>query len=206
MMPRGTLPRCLKEPAGGDAQPHELPAKDFLLDSAAADGKRIEDLEHETEKNFLIETDGNGYTMETRRKNSKDMKTNTACGAPENGALRNSSSVVLILTLALFGLLRTDAPAACVVPAPGLMSWWAADGNANDNFGGNPAILTNGTTFAAGLVGQAFSFDGVDDLVTSPAYPLTSVLNTFTMEFWVLPTAGRTSTSQSTSGTAGTNG
>ena len=54
-----------------EAQPRELLAVDFLLDSAGAAGKRIEDHEHETEKNFLIETNGNGNTIETSKKNQR---------------------------------------------------------------------------------------------------------------------------------------
>ena len=45
------------------------------------------------------------------------------------------------------------------------MSWWPGDGNADDTVGGNHGTLVNGATFAPGMVGQAFSFDGVDDYV-----------------------------------------
>src|SRR3712207_7149562 len=37
--------------------------------------------------------------------------------------------------------------------------------NAIDIQGGNNGTLQNGASFAPGLVGQAFSFDGVDDYV-----------------------------------------
>ena len=45
------------------------------------------------------------------------------------------------------------------------MSWWPGDGNANDIIGRNPGTLVNGATFAPGMVGQAFSLDGVDDYI-----------------------------------------
>ena len=53
----------------------------------------------------------------------------------------------------------------CVAAPVDLVSWWPGDGNATDIAGDNNGILTNGATFAAGKVGQAFSFDGVDDYV-----------------------------------------
>jgi YVTN family beta-propeller protein len=49
--------------------------------------------------------------------------------------------------------------------ATGLVSWWRAENNAYDSIGGNHGAMQNGATFAPGQVGQAFSFDGSDDLV-----------------------------------------
>jgi hypothetical protein len=59
-------------------------------------------------------------------------------------------------------------PASCITPPAGLVSWWPGEGNANDIWDGNPGTLLNGATFTAGKVGQAFSFDGVDDQVQIP--------------------------------------
>jgi hypothetical protein len=53
----------------------------------------------------------------------------------------------------------------CTLPPPDMVSWWDAEGNANDIIGSNHGTLMNGATFAPGKVGQAFSFDGVDDYV-----------------------------------------
>jgi hypothetical protein len=60
------------------------------------------------------------------------------------------------------------APAgvACAGPATGKVSCWAAEGNATDSVGSNNGVLQNGVTFAAGVVGSAFKFDGVDDIVS----------------------------------------
>src|SRR4051794_24104609 len=57
---------------------------------------------------------------------------------------------------------QRDVPSA-VAPPAGLVSWWTADNTAADLKGLNNATLFNGTTYAAGKVGQALSFDGVDD-------------------------------------------
>lgn len=43
---------------------------------------------------------------------------------------------------------------------------WPADGDATDTVGGVDGTLVGGTSFAPGLFGQGFAFDGVDDSVT----------------------------------------
>jgi hypothetical protein len=67
---------------------------------------------------------------------------------------------LLVLTLASHAVAQS-----CLQPPAGLVSWWPGDGNANDIQDGNHGTLQNGVTFAPGMVGQAFSFDGVDDYV-----------------------------------------
>jgi Tol biopolymer transport system component len=56
---------------------------------------------------------------------------------------------------------------SCADLPSGAISWWPGEGNAVDKIGGNDGIPIGGTTFVPGLVGEAFSFDGVDDLVTT---------------------------------------
>ena len=57
-------------------------------------------------------------------------------------------------------------------PAPsGLVSWWAAEGNANDSFGTNNGTLQSGVTFTNGEVGQAFNFNGSNQWVDVPNGP-----------------------------------
>ena len=45
----------------------------------------------------------------------------------------------------------------------GPVAWWEAESNAQDSANGHHGALQNDTTFAPGNIGQAFSFDGVDD-------------------------------------------
>jgi len=73
------------------------------------------------------------------------------------------------------------APPQCVNPPSGITRWWKAENNANDNIGTNHGAMQNGATFAAGKVGQAFSFDGVDDYVSLPP---NSGTGDFTIDFW----------------------
>lgn len=58
----------------------------------------------------------------------------------------------------------------CAVMPPGVISWWSGNGSANDIIGANNGTLVNGTSFAPGKVGQAFSLDGVDDHVFVPKH------------------------------------
>ncbi|MEX2307284.1 MAG: CARDB domain-containing protein [Pirellulales bacterium] len=78
----------------------------------------------------------------------------------------------------------------------GLVSWWPADGDGGDAWNGNDGSLQNGASYAPGLRGQAFAFDGVDDEVVVPNSANLNFghLNDqpFTFSAWVK----RTSTSQ----------
>src|SRR5262249_14080018 len=69
----------------------------------------------------------------------------------------------------------------CLLPPPGLVSWWPGDGNANDIQDGNNGTLQGGATFAAGKVGQAFSFDGASGSVVVPDSPSLDVTTQFTL-------------------------
>lgn len=73
------------------------------------------------------------------------------------------------------------SPTNCSPLPSGALGWWKAEGNANDVLSGNNGGLQNGTTFSTGLVGQAFSFDGVDDYVSINR----SIQDDFTIEFWL---------------------
>ena len=87
---------------------------------------------------------------------------------------RSFLSIALVTSLVFFCLLQTTIPRAAgaadaVSPPAGLVGWWPGDGFALDISGkGNNGTLQNGATYAPGKVGQAFSFDGVDDYVSVP--------------------------------------
>jgi len=72
----------------------------------------------------------------------------------------------------------------CVEHPPGLISWWPGDGHAFDIVSENHGTLENGATYAPGMVGQAFSFDGTDDFVTFSESE-TGQLQQLTIELWV---------------------
>ena len=84
----------------------------------------------------------------------------------------------------------------CTTPPPNMVSWWAGDGSATDIQGNNNGTLINDATFAAGKVGQAFSFDGVDDFIQIPDAPdLTP--SSITLDAWVKPTTVSTGSRRS---------
>jgi hypothetical protein len=97
-------------------------------------------------------------------------------------------------------------PLNCVPPPLGLVGWWPGQGNAIDIVGTNNGVLEGGVAFVAGEVGQGFSFNGVSSMVTNVMPGLTNIRNSYTMEFWALPTASRASTFEATSGFAGVSG
>ena len=77
-------------------------------------------------------------------------------------------------------------------PAPsGLVAWWRAEGNADDSIGANNGMLTSGASFAAGRVGQAFSFNGIHQFVKVPqTASLNAFSNQMTIEFWMYANPG----------------
>ena len=57
-----------------------------------------------------------------------------------------------------------EAPTPIQAPS-GAVGWWPGDGHTNDITGSNHGALVANATYAPGLVGQAFSLDGVNDYV-----------------------------------------
>ena len=95
---------------------------------------------------------------------------------------------VFVLLLALIPVSHVAAQ-TCVAPPSGLVSWWPGDGSASDIQDGNDGTLKNGATFAPGKVGQAFSFDGVDDFVgdigTKSSFSFIQNTGVFTIDAWI---------------------
>ena len=74
-----------------------------------------------------------------------------------------------------------------VEPPAGMVSWWSADGHAMDIVDGNDGALQNGATFASGMVGHAFSLDGVDDRVVVPHSGDLNITDAVTLDAWIKP-------------------
>jgi hypothetical protein len=83
----------------------------------------------------------------------------------------------------------------CVLAPAGIVSWWRAEGNAQDATGANSGALAGNTTIGTGRVGQAFVFDGNND-AANLGNPTNLQLQNFTLEAWV-KRASATVTSQS---------
>jgi hypothetical protein len=117
----------------------------------------------------LLATDGGGINMIARSSNGI-VGLNLF---PGFGAAFNNAEFYRLISNAL----------QCSPPS-GIVSWWQAEGNANDSVGSNNGTLQNGATFGAGKVGQGFSLDGVNDDVSVPDNANLRAAN-FTLEAWI---------------------
>ena len=113
-------------------------------------------------------------------------------------AWKYAAGMALIATLLIAGLpasrelivsrLLPQNPTTASVQLPitsGLVSYWPADGNPNDAVGGNDGELLNGATYRPGVSGQAFSFDGDDDLFQAPTNGWPTGPSDRTMAMWI---------------------
>lgn len=90
------------------------------------------------------------------------------------------------LWLALCSPVSFAGAHSCVQPPSGLVSWWPGDGDAHDIVGENEGTLQNGTTFMDGVVGKAFSFDGVDDFVSALHNESQNLREALTIDAWIM--------------------
>lgn len=81
-------------------------------------------------------------------------------------------------------ILYSQLTPKCTPPPSGIVSWYSADYNANDTFGTNHGAISGGPAFASGKVGQAFSFNGINQFVTVPDSANMQPI-AFTIEGWV---------------------
>lgn len=76
---------------------------------------------------------------------------------------------------------------ACVAAPSGLVGWWRAQGNGNDEVGDDNGSLISSVTYTNGMVGQGFYFQGFPygSSVNMPSSPALKYLtNALTYEFW----------------------
>lgn len=85
----------------------------------------------------------------------------------------------------LVSFIPAKAHADCALQPNGLVAWWRAEGDAKDSEGPNDGALSNGATFAAGLIGQASSFDGVNDGISVPDAAVFRLTTNLTIEGWI---------------------
>jgi len=125
------------------------------------------------------------YTKGSR--GALSTRTHTASARPLSLTCK-AFALLLLLGALLTGFAALPAWATaepvCTPPPSGMVSWWGGDGNANDIIGTNHGTLVNGATFAPGKVGQAFSFDGVNDYVEASGVGDFGS-NPFTVDFWM---------------------
>ncbi len=91
-------------------------------------------------------------------------------------------AIVMALTLGIPPIARG---AVCASTPAGLIARWPGDDSTADVAHDWNGTLVGGTTYAAGKVGQAFSFDGADDTVTVPDSRDWNLSGDFTIDTWV---------------------
>ena len=119
---------------------------------------------------------GDALTIDAAGNYTFNWDTNTVASACYN----------LVVTLHDGNSYATIARLGCIPPPSNLSAWWPGDGNANDIAGSNAGTLQNGAGFAPGIVGQAFSLDGISQFVDAGNGPALQVSGgDFTVMAWV---------------------
>jgi len=106
--------------------------------------------------------------------------------ASNTRSLTLASGHVLVTTSDVVneGTLSIDSTSKLQAGLSGQISVWSAEGNATDGVGVNNGALVSGGTYGTGRLGQAFSFDEVDDEVEFASFNGQSLTN-FSVETWV---------------------
>jgi len=75
----------------------------------------------------------------------------------------------------------------CVPPSPGLVSWWAAEGNTLDAAGVNDGVFEGTAVYAKGKVGNAFDLNGTSQYVEVPHNASLNPTTSVSVEAWIFP-------------------
>lgn len=109
--------------------------------------------------------------------------------APFNGVIDELEVFSHALTASeILAIFTAESAGKCIncVPVPsGLVSWWPGDDNANDIADANNGTPQGHATFAAGLVGQAFSFDGNGDFISIPDSASLDITQAIALDAWI---------------------
>lgn len=92
-----------------------------------------------------------------------------------------------VLIIGLIGLVcdKVGAQQTCVPVPEGCTAWWRAEGDFADAIGGNGGTAFNGATFAGGMAGWGFSFDGLNQCVLVSNTPSLNPTSGLTLECWL---------------------
>jgi hypothetical protein len=119
------------------------------------------------------------------------MKTSQGKTVAFSKTLRFGSGLFHAALLSVLGSGFGTAAQAYTPPASGLVSWWRGEGNASDSISANNGSLVGGVTYASGMVGSGFSFDGTGYVVV-PNNASLSFSSALTIGLWYKPANGFT--------------
>lgn len=122
-----------------------------------------------------------GQSSPTRNGSSRRQEAHASISQPSTlNSQRTLASAAVVLDFILVN--TTPLPADAI-------SWWPAGGNANDALGDQHGTPYGSLGYTGGKVGQAFAFDGTDDLVDVEDSAVLNPTNALTVEAWIyLPT------------------
>ncbi len=110
---------------------------------------------------------------------------------PNTHALPMSLRRIARIVISCASLLLTGQLAfAQTCQPPGLVAWWPGENSAADATGVHNGNLVGGMTFAPGIVGSAFKFNGTNS-VRVPDAPALNPTNAITAEAWINPSPGQ---------------
>lgn len=173
------------------------------LRSKTLPGSLVTSYTYDAVGNLLTVTDPDSQLTMTYDLANRLLTTSTA-GSPNQPAvtltstydkngnrltLHDQTATTLYRYDVLNRLTTLSAPGTLACPVPtttGLISYWPGEGTANDLQDGHHGTLHNGATFAPGIMGQAFAFDGNNDYVEVP-HNTTLLPPTVTLDFWLNP-------------------
>src|SRR5260221_9265978 len=91
-------------------------------------------------------------------------------------------------TALLLGLLSaaTALQAQSLPLLSSAVGWWAGDGDATDRLGNHNGAFVGPVSYAPGMVGNAFSFDGISSHMEIPDAPDLNMAQ-MTVEAWIKP-------------------
>src|SRR2546425_12241123 len=97
------------------------------------------------------------------------MKSTTS-SSPRSFLEASLSKLIAVSCAAImFFSLAARGQTNCAPVPGGIVSWWAAEGNANDSGDSNNGALQGSVAFVQGKVGQAFSLNGTNAYISVPA-------------------------------------
>ena len=94
-------------------------------------------------------------------------------------------SISVVIGLMLLAAVVSGQPVSCLNPSSTVVSYWAAEGNANDSADSNNGTLIGSAGFTTGEIGQAFSFNGTTDYVNVPNASNLNITGSLTLSAWI---------------------
>jgi hypothetical protein len=108
-----------------------------------------------------------------------------AFASPNTAITRSGYHHLGVLLILLGAFITCISQAQYSPPTSGLVSWWKANGNANDSADSNHGTLLNGSSYGAGLFGNSFALDGVNDHVRVPNSANLQFSSGLTLGAWI---------------------